>query len=80
MIVISALALKDLMTKIVGTTHQLTDTAGNPQVMATITEPQLRQAALVALQIATGESIWPGDRKIQIVRRRQTDDIFEEIG
>lgn len=78
MIIAPELVLKDLMTKIVGATHGLTDTAGNPQTMSTIAEAQLRMAAICALQIATGMPVWPGDRKIQIVRRAPTTDIFEE--
>lgn len=78
MIVCGEYTLKALMTEIVGATHELTDTAGDPQVMSTIAEPQLRTAALVALQIATGQTIWPGDRKISIRRPKVTQSIFTE--
>lgn len=79
MIIVPTLVLRDLMTKIAGITHQLVTPNGDPVMINTIPEAQLRQAALVAIQIATGEALWPGDRKITIVRRKQTDDIFEEV-
>lgn len=78
MIVFPAMALRKLMTDIINSTHALTDTAGNPVVSGTIQDSQLRMAALNAIQIATGETVWPGDRKITITRRKQTDDIFVE--
>jgi len=79
MLVLPEYVLKELMTHIVGTTHTLTDTAGNPQVINTIAEPQLRMAALVAVEIAVGQTIWPGDRRITIQRPKRTVGIFEEV-
>ena len=70
--------MKELMRQIVGATHSLTDTAGQPQTMSTIAEPQLRMAALCAIQIATGQTIWPGDRTIKIQRPKRSHDIFQE--
>lgn len=79
MIVLPEVALREMMTQIVGASHSLTDTAGNQAMISTISEPQLRMAALVAMEIATGQTIWPGDRKIQIQRPRRTSEIFEEV-
>jgi hypothetical protein len=31
------------------------------------------------MEIATGQTIWPGDRKIQIQRPKRTHEIFEEV-
>lgn len=70
--------MKLLMTNIVESTHGLTDTVGEPRVMSTIAEPQLRIAAIVALQIATGETIWPGDRRIVIQRPKVARGIFQD--
>jgi hypothetical protein len=77
-IVIPPIAMKTLMTQIVEATHSLCDEVGEPRVMSTIMESQLRMAALVALQVATGDAIWPGDRKIVIRQPKQAYGIFEE--
>lgn len=77
-IVLPEFALKQLMTQIVGATHGLTDTAGEPFIMSTIMERQLRMAALVAVEIATGQSVWPGDKTITIKRPRQQVGVFRE--
>lgn len=79
MIVIPEYTLKQLMAQIINATHGLQDTAGTQHITNTVAEPQLRMAALCAIQIATGEAIWPGDRKILIQRRKQTDEIFQEV-
>lgn len=78
MIVIPDFLMRELMTNIVNATHGLVDTAGEPQIMSTIAEPQLRMAALLAVQIATGHSVWPGDRKITIQRPKMMHSIFSE--
>lgn len=59
-------------------THGLCDDLGDPRVMNTISEPQLRMAALVALQVATGEAIWPGDKVIQLRRPKVRQGIWQE--
>jgi hypothetical protein len=78
MIIVPKIALQDLMTHIVQSTHELCDENGEPRIMSTIMESQLRIAAVVALQIATGEAIWPGDKIIQIKRPRIRQGIFQE--
>lgn len=78
MIVIPTLTLKQLMTDIVGATHGLGDDAGEQHICATISEPMLRMAAITAIQIATGESVWPGDRTITIKRRKIDHGVFRE--
>lgn len=81
MIVLSEYALKQLMTKIVEACQGgLVDTAGTPVAVGTISEPSLRMAAICAVQVASGQSVWPSDRKIQIRRRQKVDDVFEEVG
>lgn len=79
MIVIPSLALRKVMNDIINATHALVDTAGNPVATGTIGDAQLRMAALTAIQTAIGDTVWPGDRKITITRRKQTDEIFEEV-
>lgn len=78
MIVIPEFLMRELMTRIVDTTHGLVDTAGEPVVIGTIAEPQLRMSALLAVQIATGQAVWPGDKKIQIRRPKMAHTIFTE--
>lgn len=68
------------MTQIVEGTHGLTDTVGDPSPIGTISEAQLRIAAIVALQIATGQTIWPGDRTIHIRKPKIRQGIFQEEG
>lgn len=78
MVVIPEYLMRELMTRIVDATHGLVDTAGEPMVMSTIAEPQLRMSALVAIQIATGQAVWPGDKKISIRRPKVAHSIFTE--
>lgn len=78
MIILPEYLMRELMTQIVNATHGLVDTAGEPQIMSTIAEPQLRMSALVAIQIATGQAVWPGDRKISIRRPKVAHSIFSE--
>ena len=78
MIVIPEYLMRSLMAQIVDATHGLVDTAGEPVIMSTIAEPQLRMAALVSIQIATGQAVWPGDKKIQIRRPKMAHSIFAE--
>lgn len=78
MIVLPELAMKQLMTQIVQATHGLVDTAGEPVITSTIAEPQLRMAALVAIQVASGNSVWPGDRRITLRRPKLPHSIFTE--
>jgi len=78
MIVASEITLKILMQQIVEASHRLTNEVGDQHICSTIAEPQLRMAALVAIQMVTGEPVWPGDRKITIRQPRQSYGIFEE--
>lgn len=73
MIVVSSMAIRELMSRIVGATHGLQNEVGEPVVTPTIGEQQLRMAAITALQIATGEPVWPGDREIVF---RKPEDRF----
>lgn len=77
-IVLPEMTMRRLMTNIVEAVHGLGDDLGNVWVAPTISEAQLRQAAMVAVQIATGEPIWPGDRVIKIRRANVRHGIFEE--
>lgn len=78
MIVLPTIVLRQLMTDIVGATHGLGDDAGEAHICATISESTLRMAAITAIQIATGETVWPGDRTITIKRRKIDHGVFRE--
>ncbi len=55
--VISETALRHVMQAIVAAAHSSTDHNGVKVPPATIEEPQLRSAALVALFVTTGEAV-----------------------
>lgn len=78
MIVLPEMVMRNLMTNIVEAVHGLSDELGAVFTAPTISESALRQAALVAVQIATGEAIWPGDKTIKIRRATVRHGIFEE--
>lgn len=66
MFVISAPALLQLQSAIVAATHGLTHPDGKRAQISTINDRTLKQAALIAIQIASGEVIWPGDETLTI--------------
>jgi len=74
--VIQPQALTALMSAIVNATHGLTDTAGDRQSIGTIDSLRLRTAALVALQIATGETIFPGDETLVIAEPKAPSGVL----
>lgn len=81
MIVLPSITLKTLMTQIVEATHTLCNEVGDQHTISTISEANLRMAAICALQIASGVEVWPGDKTIRIKRpSRVRHGIFEEEG
>lgn len=66
MYVISEPALRGLQSAIVAATHALTSPNGARAQISTINDRALKQAALIAVQIAAGEVIWPGDETLTI--------------
>jgi hypothetical protein len=66
MFVVSAPALLNLQSAIVAATHGLTKPNGDRAMISTINDRALKQAALIAIQIASGEVIWPGDETLTI--------------
>ena len=79
MIVIPEYALKTLMTQIVGATHGLTNAAGEPVITNTIPEATLRMAAVIAVQVAAGDAVWPGDKRLIIEQPKQNQHVLVEI-
>lgn len=78
MIVIPEFILTNLMGQIAQAKHELVDQDGASVMLGTIEAKQLRAAALVAIQVAVGDIVWPGDRKISRPRPKVSQGIFEE--
>lgn len=66
MLVISADALTQLMQDIAFRAREVTDHNGKTVILPTMTDRQLRGAALSALFQATGQVVWPGDEKLDL--------------
>lgn len=79
MLILGPQFLLRLQSAIVEASHGLTTPDGSRGSISTINAGQLRQAALVAVQIATGETIWPGDERLVIHRQRQAVGPFEIV-
>lgn len=65
-----------LIKSVAEASHMLTDEMGQPLRFGTLGEKELRTAVLMALTIATGEPIWPGDREIVIPNLERKAGIF----
>jgi hypothetical protein len=76
MLVISPTMLSMLMQTIVEATHGMTDTEGERARVSTIDAGALRIAALVGLQVATGETVLVAGEKI-MVRRQQSSGVLD---
>lgn len=66
MLVISESDLNGLVTEIATRARSLIDHNGRQVVVPTITDRQLRAAALSAMFIATGEVVWPADKPLDL--------------
>lgn len=73
MLVLPAVAIRTLQQQMIDAMHSLTDTAGERQVQPTVGQAQLDMAALVAMQILTGQTVWPGDKPLRIARPRPVE-------
>jgi hypothetical protein len=78
MLIASEALLLMVQQALVEATHGITDTNGQRVVLGTIDDRRLEMAALTALQIAAGEPIWPGNRKIVIPARQINSGVFVE--
>jgi hypothetical protein len=63
---ISAPALSGLQSAIIAATHGMTDMKGLRAHLGTVNDRTLRQAAICAIMIASGETVLPGDETINI--------------
>lgn len=78
LVVISTAALDQIKMAIVEASHSATNSAGERLQLATIDSIRLAAAARIAMEIATGEVIWPEGERLRIARPRQVTGIFEE--
>lgn len=73
MLVISAADLNGLIGEIAQRARAITDHNGDPVILPTLTDQQLRTAALTAITIAAGRTVWPADEAIDLrAKERQT--------
>jgi hypothetical protein len=78
MLIASETLLLDVQEQLVSATHGLTTERGTRPNLSTIDPARLRMAALVALQVAIGEPVWPADVAIIIPRRAALAGPFRE--
>lgn len=76
--IVHPLDLSTLQAAIVAATHGITDAQGQRVMIGTIDDRRLATAALVAIQIALGDVVWPGDKKIVLPRRAEFAGPFVE--
>jgi Tfp pilus assembly protein PilX len=80
MLVFPPAALREIESAIVTATHMATDTAGEKLQLSTIDGRTLATAARVALEIATGEVVWPSDQTLKLKAPRRASGIFDIEG
>jgi len=70
--IIAPASVLDLVETTVATAAQaLVDQNGQRIALSTISHSALRSAALIALQIAVGDAVWPADRPIRLPRAQR---------
>jgi hypothetical protein len=80
LLVLSEVTERVLMEQIVRAAQALVYTSGQPVALNTMDEITLRTAARTAVNIATGQIVWPASLGKLVVRRPQpVGDIFETI-
>ena len=76
LMLVSSGALRAVQTAIVEALHTATDTAGKRVNMPTIDPGKLRSAAQMALQIASGDVVWPDDEPLHMPEPEAPKSIF----
>lgn len=77
LLVIPQMALRAIEEAIVEATHVAANVAGERLQMSTIDHVRLASAARLALEIATGEVVWPGGEQIRIPKPREIRGVFQ---
>lgn len=66
MLVISDANLTGLIGEIAQRARSITDHNGDAVILPTMTDQQLRTAAITAIAIAAGRTVWPADEPIDL--------------
>lgn len=77
LLVIPDIALREIQTAIVNAAHMASDTNGERLVLQTIDSTRLAVAARLALEIATGEVVWPASQRLTIRAPKQRAGVFD---
>lgn len=68
--------LRTVQEAIVKASHGLVNENGEPMLAGTLDEARLGLAALLAVQLAAGDVVWPGDKRIDLPRPVQQTGVF----
>ena len=79
LLVIPETVLRAVQEAIVNATHTATNALGEKIQISTIDSRTLAAAARVAIELATGEVVWPGGEKLRIPKPKQQMGILEEV-
>jgi len=79
LLVIPETALREVQVAIVNATHSATNVLGEKIQLATIESRTLEAAARLAIQMATGEVVWPGGERLKVPKPKQSVGILEEV-
>lgn len=79
LLVIPETVLRSVEVAIVAATHNATNALGEKIQIATIDSRTLASAARVAIELATGEVVWPGGERLRIPKPKQQLGILEEV-
>ena len=79
LLVISETALRAVQEAIVNATHSATNALGEKIQLATIDGRTLATAARLAIEVSTGEVVWPGGERLRIPKPKQQMGILEEV-
>jgi hypothetical protein len=75
--VVPELALNRIMQQIANAAHESTDTAGAKMDHGTIDPERLRIAARLAVEMATGEVVWPENERLRITQPKPAKSVVE---
>lgn len=77
LVVLSVAAMRRIEEAIASASHMLTDTNGEKVSVGTIDSRALKTAAVLAVQIATNQVIWPGDERLRIAAPKPVAGVVE---
>lgn len=68
--------LNQMMKTIAEVSHMMTDLSGEPVRFGTLDAKNLKTAAIMALTVAVGEPVWPGDEILVIPNVEKRVGVF----